>query len=192
MMISHSYSDTVYVADYTRYNQDQHDEESPCSGVYFSTSKPPLIPSFVLENPHEHPFETVNFEENSSLLKRSDGTLRTQCEGLLYAHRDESPAWALFLELKYCEPKAIYDNTLSAMAQLKETCKYIMEEKGLLDNEKYKRYFVVSTPNAEPLDPFDANYFDQDDMLRYKYECNAIVFFSNSVRVHTPVHLKLG
>ena len=190
-MISHSFSGTVYAADYTRYNEDLHEKQSPVRGVYFSGSEPPLIPSFVLENRHGHPFEAVSFEENSTLLRRPDGTLLPQCEGMFYAYREESPAWVLFLELKYCESKAVYDNTLSAMAQLEKTCKYVMEEKCLLDNEKYKRYFVVSTPNVDPLDPFDANYFNQDDMLTYKEKCKAIVFFSNRVCVHTPVHLKL-
>jgi len=191
MMISQTYTGTVYVADYTRYCEDKQVIAPPCKGVLVSEELPPLISSFVLDNKNGISIEGVNIEHNPSLLKRADGTLMRQCEGFFYAHRDESPAWILFFELKYCDENGVYENTLTGMNQLKKTCRYILEEKALLDNAKYKRYFVVSTPNVEPLDPFDANYFDQDDMLSFKEECHAILFLSNRVVVHTPVHLKL-
>lgn len=191
MMISQTYRGTVFVADYTHYCEDNPVIAPPCKGVFISEELPPLIPSFMLENKNGIAIEGVNIEHNPSLLKRHDGTALTQCEGFFYANREESPAWILFFELKYCDEKGVYENTLTGMNQLKKTCKYVLEEKKLLDNTKYKRFFVVSTPQTEPLDPFDANYFNQDDMLSFKEECNAILFLSNCVVVHTPIHLKI-
>ena len=38
-----------------------------------------------------------------------------------------------------------------------------------------KMFLVVSTPGVEPLDPFDASYFDQDYILTVKEETGALV-----------------
>lgn len=191
-MISHSYSSpTIYVADYTHYNEKLQQFASPCAGVLIQDSLPPLIPSFLLTNKNAYPLVAVNMDENKYLLKQKDGTIHSQCECILYAQREDSPAWMLFVELKYCEEKSVYENTIKAMSQLKKTCKYLLEKKFVFDSTHFRRYFVVSTPGVEPLDPFDANYFDQEDMLQYKEECAAILFLSNQVNVHTPIHLKI-
>ena len=47
-------------------------------------------------------------------------------------------------------------------------------------------YLVISTPGIEPLDPFDAYYFDQDDMLKVKEETGANLKAVNEVFVKTP------
>lgn len=181
----------IYVADFTRYKAAHPQETIPCNGVSIGEDPNTLIPSFWLENPHHCAIDVVNIEQNTSLFKHEDGTPQTQCECICYAIREESPAWMLFIELKYCQSKNRYDNVLTGMHQLKETCKYVLEDKAYFEDSKYKRIFVVSTPEVEPLDPFDATYFDQEDMLLFKKECKAILYLANHLVVHTPVHVKL-
>lgn len=191
-MIKQTTTDDIFVADFTRYKASHPEEEIPNDGVLISNCENGIVPSLWIENPNHHPIDVVNIEHNPALFKRADGTLRTQCECICYAIRSESPAWMLFMELKYCQPKNRYENILTGMHQLKETCKYVLEEQGLFEDAKYKRVFVVSTPGIEPLDAFDATYFDQEDMMAFRKECKAVLYLSNHLVVHTPVHVKNG
>ena len=50
----------------------------------------------------------------------------------------------------------------------------------------FKKYLVISTPGTEPLDPFDASYFDQDFMLTVKEETGATLKAVNEAFVKTP------
>ena len=70
--------------------------------------------------------------------------------------------------------------------------KYLLEEKQEYESARFKRYIAVSTPNCEPLDPFDADYFNQEDMLALKEETKAVLFITNQVDIHTPIHLRNG
>lgn len=114
-----------------------------------------------------------------------------QCECIVYAERnDNRKGWLFFLELKYCEAKNRYDRMLEGIDQLKATCRYILEEKRELDAILFnKRYLVISTPGVEPLDPFDASYFDQDYMLSVKEEYGVLLKAANEVRIQTPAVL---
>ena len=183
------YNADVYIADFTEYNKSAHAILAPASGVYLDVQDNGIIPSFLLTDKNHYPFVAINLEENKTLLKREDGTLVSQCECILFAEREETPAWMILLELKYCASKNRFSETLEAISQLKKTCKYVTE-KSFFDMAHFKRYFVVSTPGVEPLDPFDATYFNQDDMLTLKEEYNAQIFLTNQVDILTPVHLR--
>ena len=189
MINAQSYNTDVYIADFTEYNKLEHTIQAPVAGVYVNTDDNGIIPSFLLTDKNRHPFNVINLEENKSLLKREDGSLVSQCECILYAIREEGPGWMIFLELKYCKPKNRYSEILEGLGQIKRTCNYMIE-KSLFEMARYKRYFVVSTPKVEPLDPFDATYFDQDDMLTLKEEYDAQIFLTNQVDILTPVHLR--
>lgn len=76
------------------------------------------------------------------------------------------------------------------IGQLKKTCKYLLEEKQIYESARFKRFLAVSTPNCEPLDPFDAYYFNQEDMLSLKEETQATLFITNQVDIYTPIHLR--
>lgn len=76
---------------------------------------------------------------------------------------------------------------INNIGQLKATCNYIFKEKQELDATLFnKKYLVVSTPGVEPLDPFDASYFDQEYMLTVKEETGALVRAVNEVYIQTP------
>lgn len=188
MIKSNQFNTDVYIADFTKYNQAIHDVPASVKGVYIDVKPNEIIPSFRLKNKNKHPFVAINLEENKSLFKREDGTLKSQCECIMYALRKEIPSWMVFLELKYCEPKNRYDETLEAISQLKRTYKHVFE-KQIFDKDSYKFYFVVSTPGVEPLDPFDDTYFNQDDMLTLKEEFRAQLFLANQLSIHTPKHI---
>lgn len=159
-MISEVYSETVYVADFTDYVSKNGRDAAPCSGVLVGMQENGIIPSFVLTDDNSHPFVVVNNEKNGSLYTRDDGTKVPQCECIIYADRhDNRKGWMIFLELKYCMEKNLYDNMLDGIGQLIATCKYIMEEKEVFDTKMFKKYLVISTPSSIPLDPFDAFYF---------------------------------
>ncbi len=96
----------------------------------------------------------------------------------------------MFLELKYCEAKNLYSNMLSGISQLKATCNYILKEKQEFDGTMFKKYLVISTPGVEPLDPFDASYFSQDDMLTLKDDTGAVLKAKNEVLIKTPAVLE--
>lgn len=70
-------------------------------------------------------------------------------------------------------------------------CNYIFKEKKELDATLFnKKYLIVSTPGVEPLDPFDASYFDQDNMLTVKEETGAFLKAVNEVSILTPALLR--
>lgn len=185
------YNTDVYIADFTEYNKSTHTIPAPVAGVYVDVDDNGIIPSFLLTNKNHHLFNAINLEENKTLLKREDGTLVSQCECILHAIREDSPAWMIFLELKYCTAKNRYSETLEALGQLKKTCDYVVE-KSFFEKDHFKRYFVVSTPGVEPLDPFDDTYFNQDEMLTLKEEYHAQVLLTNQVDILTPVHLRMS
>ena len=184
------YTQDVFVADFTEYNNNHPEMPAPYAGVRIATEENGIIPSFKLTDKNEHPFMAVNFEENLAVFMREDGTKGSQCECMFYAIREASPAWMLFLELKYCAQKNAYNSIIEGIGQLKKTCKYLLEEKQVYESARFKRFLAVSTPNCEPLDPFDANYFNQDDMLALKEETQAMLFITNQVDIYTPVHLR--
>ena len=187
-MISEAYSETVYVADFTDFVSKNGRDAAPCPGVFVGKQENGIIPSFVLTDDNLHPFIVVNNEKNSSLYTRDDGTKVPQCECIIYADRhDNRKGWMIFLELKYCKEKNLYDNMLDGIGQLRNTCKYIMEEKEVFDTKMFKKYLVISTPGSKPLDPFDAFYFDQDTMLSVKQESGGgILKASNVAHIQTP------
>ena len=179
----------VYVVDFTEYNKSAHTTPAPAAGVFVDVVDNGIIPSFLLTDKNAHPFEVINLEQNKSMLKRADGTKVSQCECIIFALREDDPAWMIFLELKYCGSKNRYDETLEALGQLKRTCKHVFDN-AYFSESHFKRYFVVSTPGVEPLDPFDATYFNQDDLLTLREEYNAHLYLANKLYIHTPVHVK--
>lgn len=186
---STTYNTDVYVADFTEYNKSAHTAPAPAAGVFVDVVDNGIIPSFALTDKNAHPFEVINLEQNKSMLKRDDGTKVSQCECIMYALREDDPAWMIFLELKYCGAKNRYDETLEALGQLKRTCKHVFDN-AFFPVSHFKRYFVVSTPGVEPLDPFDATYFNQDDLLTLREEYYAHLYLANKLYIHTPVHVK--
>ena len=47
-----------------------------------------------------------------------------------------------------------------------------------------------NTPGVEPLDPFDASYFVQEDMLAIKDETGAFLKAANAAEIATPALIK--
>lgn len=187
MMISKTYNEDVFIADFTDYVGKQESKPVPYKGVVVDIEDNGVIPSFTIHNEYHCPFVVVNNEHNPSVFKRSDGTRVPQCECMVYAERhDHRKGWMIFLELKYCQAKNLYGNMLDGIGQLKATCTFIMDEKKVFDKELFKKYLVISTPGVEPLDPFDASYFDQDYLLSLKEETGAILKATNAVYIQTP------
>lgn len=187
MMNSELFSVPVFIADFTGYINKPHAEPVNYKGVTILIEENGIIPSFVVHNEKGFPFRVVNNEHNPAVFTRLDGTKVPQCECILYADRnDNRKGWMIFLELKYCKPKNLYSNMLEGIGQLKSTCKYIFEEKKEFDDSLFKKYLVISTPGTEPLDPFDASYFNQDDILTVKEETGALLKASNMMWINTP------
>lgn len=190
-MISECYSQDVYIADFTNFVGKFSYDKLPCQGVMVSLQENGIIPSFVIRDEHSFPLRVINNEHNPAVFKREDGSSVSQCECIVYADRnDNRKGWLFFLELKYCEAKNRYNRMLEGIGQLKATSNYIFKEKQVLDGTLFsKRYLVVSTPGVEPLDPFDASYFDQEYMLSVKEETGALLKAVNEVSVQTPALL---
>ena len=190
MMISKTYCEDVFIADFTDYVT-KNGAKLQYKGVVVGTRDTGIIPSFVIHNQHRCTFEVVNNEHNSAAFKRSDGSMVPQCECIIYSNRnDNRKGWMFFLELKYCEPKNLYPNMLKGIGQLKATCNYILKERKEYDGGQFKKYLVISTPGVDPLDPFDASYFNQDDMLTLKEDTGAVLKAANEVSIQTPAVLK--
>ena len=192
-MNKQDYSNTVYIADYTHYCNNQGNLPIQFKGVVITEQKPDFITSFELRNNNHVVFEAVNIEENPGLLKRGDGTLASQCECFFTAIRnDGGKPWMLFLEMKYCMPKNIRNNVRDALAQLKKTYSFLCDEKAYFAHKSVKPYFVIATPDGEDLAPFDDYYLDQDEMLTIREDFDgAQVLHSNVVEVLTTVHLRV-
>ena len=192
MMISEGYNQDIFIADFTNFVGRPGYDNLPCQGVMVGNQENGIIPSFIIRNDHAFPFRVVNNEHNPAVFKSKDGTSVTQCECIVYADRnDNRKGWLFFLEMKYCEAKNRYDRMLEGIGQLKATCNFIFKEKRELDAKLFnKKYLVVSTPGVEPLDPFDASYFDQDYILTVKEETGALVKAVNEVSIVTPALLR--
>ena len=190
-MISEGYSQDVYIADFTNFVGKPGSDNLPCQGVMVGIQENGIIPSFVIRDEHSFPFRVINNEHNPAVFEREDGSPVSQCECIVYAERnDNRKGWIFFLELKYCETKNRFDRMLEGIGQLKTTCNYILKEKHELDTTLFnKKYLVVSTPGVEPLDPFDASYFDQEYMLTVKEETGAVLKAVNEVSILTPALL---
>lgn len=187
MMISEGYEVDIYISDYTNYTSKYDVQPIPNTGVVVDCVDRGIIPSFAVVDENHVPFRVINNEHNPAVFKRQDGTRVSQCECIVYADRnDNRKGWLFFLELKYCDPKNRYSNILEGIGQLKATCKYILDEKKEVDGPQFKKYLVISTPGTEPLDPFDAHYFNQDDILSIKEETGAMLRASNMARIKTP------
>lgn len=193
MMISETYSEDVFIADFTDYIGKLETKLVPYKGVVIGTRENGIIPSFVLHDEHKYPFKVVNNEHNPAMFKRSDGSMTSQCECIIYSERnDKRRGWMIFLELKYCEAKNLFPNMLNGIGQLKATCNFIFKEKREYDSALFKKYLVISTPGVEPLDPFDASYFNQDDMLTLKEDTGAVLKAANEVFIQTPAVLRFS
>ena len=84
-----------------------------------------ILPSFVLKNPNKVKFVVVNNEKNPAVFTREDGTRVSNCECIVHTNRhDNRKGWMVFLELKYCKPKNLYDRMLEGISQLKATCNF--------------------------------------------------------------------
>lgn len=187
-MISESYCEDVYITDFTNYCGKSGAGAVPGNGVVVETKENGILLSFVIHDEHGFPFVVVNNEHNPAVFKRPDGTSVSQCECIVYADRnDNRKGWLFFLELKYCEAKNRFSNMQDGITQLKATCNYIFKEKHELDADLFnKKYLVISTPGVEPLDPFDASYFNQDDILALKEETGALLKAGNESFIQTP------
>jgi len=190
-MISEGYCQDVYIADFTNFVGKPDYANLPCQGVMVGIQENGMIPSFIIRDEHSFPFRVINNEHNPAVFKREDGSSVTQCECIVYADRnDNRKGWLFFLELKYCDGKNRYDRMLEGIGQLKATCNFILKEKQELDATLFnKKFLVVSTPGVEPLDPFDASYFDQDYILTVKEETGALLRSANELHIQTPALL---
>lgn len=191
-MNKETFSQTVYVSDYTHYNEGNKDNPMPYKGVVVTTEPSPVISSFEIQDNKSIPFETINIELNPALLKRKDGSLASQCECIFTAIRnDGGKPWMMFLELKYCMPKNIANNTIIALNQLKDTYLFLKDKGDFFPTAGVKPYFVISMPDCESMAPFDESYLDQDELLTIKEEFDgAQVYHTNAIEVHTTLHLK--
>lgn len=186
-MISEAYDGDIFISDFTNYANGPDSRAVPYPGVVIERCANEIIPSFIVYDENCFPFRVINNEHNPAVFRRQDGTKKSQCECIVYADRkDKRRRWLFFLELKYCNPNNLYSNMLEGIGQLKATCKYILEEKKELDGSLFKKYLIISTPGTEPLDPFDASYFNQDDILSIKEETGALLRASNAARIKTP------
>ncbi len=190
-MISEAFVGDVYIADFTDYNNTLDVASASFSGVVVGTEENGILPSFVLKNPNGVQFVLVNNEKNPALFTREDGTKVSNCECIVHTDRhDNRKGWIMFLELKYCKAKNLYQNMLDGIGQLKSTCNYVLREKKLFEESQFKHYLVISTPGVEPLDPFDASYFVQEDMLAIKEETGALLKAVNSAVIATSALIK--
>ena len=187
MMISETFQEDVFIADFTNYTNTPNALPVEFRGVVVGTEENGKIPSFVLTNKNKVPFVVVNNEKNPGFYTREDGRKVSQCECIVHSARnDNRKGWIVFVELKYCEAKNIYENMLDGISQLKSTCKYVLDEKREFDGRHFKSYLVISTPGIEPIDPFDAYYFDQDFILSIKEETGALLKATNVGHIRTP------
>lgn len=187
-----SFSQTVYVADYTHFNGRNNDNHTPYKGVAITTEPSSIISYFEFQDDKKIVFETINLEQNPALLKRHDGSLASQCECIFTAIRhDGGKPWMMFLELKYCIPKNVANNATNALKQLKETYLFLKSKGNFLPETGVKPYFVISMPDCESIAPFDDTFLNQDELLTIKEDFDgAQVYHTNAVEVHTALHLK--
>lgn len=186
MMIKERFRSSVYIADFTAYNNTAGNQPTPFHGVVIREKDNGVIPSFLLANENGVSFSVVNNEKNSAFYIRPDGRKVPQCECIVHSERkDNGKCWAAFLELKYCKAKNRFQNMLDGISQLEATCKYVFDEKHEFEGKRFKKYLVISTPGVEPLDPFDAYYFDQDYVLSVRERTGAFLKSANSGRIRT-------
>lgn len=192
-MIKHEkFHTSVFVTDYTHYNEDRTHDPVTWKGVVISIEKSEVLASFLLANEVGVEFNAINLEHNPALLKRVDGSLASQCECVFKAIRhDNQRPWMLLLEMKYCQEKNIKRNISEALGQLKKSYIFLRDEKHLMGIRTVKPYFVISTPENSPWDVSDASFFDQNDLLEIKREYDgAQLYYTNRIKVINTSLLK--
>jgi len=186
-MISESFQEDVFIADFTEYNNTPGLQSDEFFGVTVGTKDYGVVPSFVVTDKNRVTFVVINNEKNLGFYTLPDNNKVPQCECIIHTDRhDNRKGWMLFLELKYCKPRNLYSSMLDGINQLRATCNYVLKTKQEFDASQYKKYLVISTPGVEPLDPFDASYFDQDYMLTVKEDTGAVLKAANSAHIQTP------
>lgn len=183
---------SVFVTDYTHYNEDRTHAPAQWKGVVISIERSGVLASFLLANEVGVEFDAINLEHNPALLKRVDGSLASQCECIFKAIRhDNQRPWMLLLEMKYCQEKNIKRNISDALEQLKKSYLFLRDEKHLMGIRTVKPYFVISTPENSPWDVSDASFFDQNDLLKIKREYDgAQLYYTNRMKVINTSLLK--
>ena len=73
------YTQDVFVADFTDYNNNHPKTPAPYAGVLIATEENGIIPSFKLTDKNGYPFMAVNFEENPAVFMREDGRMYVLC-----------------------------------------------------------------------------------------------------------------
>lgn len=186
-MISETYREGIYIADFTEYINQGGPADVPSKGVYVGTDENVIIASFRLTDDNDIPFVVINNEKNPALFKKADGTKAPQCECIIFADRnDNKKAWMLFLELKYCKEKNLFHRLTEGVSQLSDSCNYIFKEIKLFQRKQFKIHLVISAPGITPLEPFDGFYFDQEARLTIKEKTGATLHVTNEAHILTP------
>lgn len=178
----------LLVVDFTEYHQKHPNETIPSEGVMFIEQPDNRLGAFCILNPQHLPFETINIEENPTIVTDDNGKLVKQCECICRAKRENGRRWVLLLELKYCSEKNIPANMQNAFDKLDKCFDFLKNTKHYFDNQRYRIYLCASHPEHETVKPFGEFIYNQKRLLELN-DKGAKFLYCNAVKILTPEYL---
>ncbi len=170
--IIQSYSQDIYVADYTNQTNNQRGVE------IFSITSPNDIACFSVKNPKQENIHSIIFDNTSFV--RSNGNARSQCECVIFPEKATQTSWILFCELKYSskERNNEYNIERAIKQVLKTWCYY--KQQGVITKTNTS-YLVVSLPKQR--EPFPNFTLTQGCLKKQKKKRNIVLKLTNSVKI---------
>lgn len=176
-----------FVADYSEY--DRLNGISPSRKVQVTDTEPP-IDHFHLRNRQSVPILAVNLEQYPEYRNGEN------CEAMLTSLSGTHRPWALFVELKYCQPHTAGQNTerclrehcSKALSQLKATIARLTDA-GLISRQSHNIYANFVAFGLEAQEPFTAFNLTQDDIIALKDETGISFLGNRSLLAATASHI---
>lgn len=170
---SRIYNSDCFVADYTRHCQKE--EITPLRKVEISDIEP-QIDYFKLDNSFQHlPVLAVNVEHYPQYCEEEN------CEAVLICRSAVKKPWALFVELKYCDPQQTDQRTIeqSIMRNGKKAYGQVMRTIGnmaqVINGTTHNLYANIVLLGLNAAEPYTI-WLTQDDLQQIKEDTGVTVY----------------
>lgn len=117
----------------------------------------------------------VNLEQHRAFIRGIEN-----CECFFASAMPCQRPWLLMLELKYCKPRNLGNNSSKAIRQMASVLRKL-EDEGIIDPRRYRIYFNYSSPANTRRQPFTNFVHTQSDALELVREANAYLFGFNEL-----------
>lgn len=126
----------------------------------------------------------VNLEEHRSFIRCIEN-----CECFFASAMPCPRPWLLLLELKYCKPRNLGNNSSKAIRQMASVLRKL-EDEGIIDPRRYRIYFNYSSPANTRRQPFTNFVHTQSEALELVKQSGACLFGFNDLVIASGEFLR--